>query len=210
MLIDDREPIRYSANRFHCCVNCGRRFGSQARTTPDARSSACSPSKPVAMVLAPAGRVVGALRLEEERRVQRQAQVGAGAFHVLRDAVAAAEHPPLTHAVGGADARLPAVVVRLVERAAVAVLSGRQRLGVAQVEVRLAVVLLDERRGVAPAQAKVEGERVGDLEVVGGVERHAALQVRPRLRQRAAALALHLIEQEVGEGHAGERRRCTG
>src|SRR4029079_13191506 len=52
-VIDDREPIRYSANTFHCCVNCGRRFGSQARTTPDGRSSACSPSKPVAMLAAP-------------------------------------------------------------------------------------------------------------------------------------------------------------
>ena len=199
MLIDDREPIRYSANRFHCWVNCGRRFGSQARTTPDGRSSACRPSKPVAMVLGAAGRVVGALRLEEERRVQRQAQVGAGAFHVLRDAVAAAEHPALAGAVGHADARLPAVVVRLVEGAAVAVLAGEAQLGVAQVEVRLAVVLLDERRGVAPAQAEVEGQRVGDLEVVGGVEGDAVLQVRPRRRERAAALAL-------APGRAGSRR----
>src|SRR5437899_3264818 len=26
---------RYSAKTFHCWVNCGRRFGSQARTWPD-------------------------------------------------------------------------------------------------------------------------------------------------------------------------------
>ena len=159
----------------------------------------------------PAGRVVGALRLEEERRVQRQAQVGAGAFHVLRDAVTAAEHPALTRAVGDADARLPALVVRLVERAAVAVLL-RPSSGAALLRsnVRLAVVLLDERRGVAPAQAEVEGQGVGDLEVIGGVERHAVLQVRPR--RPSASRGPCSAPDRAGSRRTPRRRtrRCTG
>ena len=126
------------------------------------------------------GRRVVDLGLEEERRVQRQAQVGAGAFHVLSDAVAAAEHPAVALAIREAEAWLPALVVRLVERPAVAVLAGQLLLGVDQREVGLAIVLFDERRGVAPAQTEVEGQVVSRLEVVGGVERGAVLQVRPR------------------------------
>ena len=108
-------------------------------------------------------------------------------------------------AIREAEAWLPALVVRLVERAAVAVLAGQLLLGVDQREVGLAIVLFDERRRVAPAQTEVEGQVVGRLEVVGGVERGAVLQVRPRLGQRAAALARDLIEEEVGNRRAAGR-----
>src|SRR5439155_15994560 len=44
---------RYSANTFHCCVNCGRRLGFHARTWPDGWSSGLSSAKPVVRVPAP-------------------------------------------------------------------------------------------------------------------------------------------------------------
>src|SRR5258705_13915968 len=44
---------RYSAKTFHCWVNCGRRFGSHARTWPDGWLSALSSANPVAKVPAP-------------------------------------------------------------------------------------------------------------------------------------------------------------
>src|SRR5690606_37404649 len=55
-----------------------------------------------------ARRVVADLRLEEERRVERQTQVRARALHVLRDAVAAAHDPALARTIREAEARLPA------------------------------------------------------------------------------------------------------
>src|SRR6185503_17834526 len=87
--------------------------------------------------------VVRDLRFEEERRVERQALVGTRAFHVLRDPVAAAEHPALAFAVGEPEPWFPTVVVRVVERAAVAVLPGEVELRVGEIEVRLTIVLLD-------------------------------------------------------------------
>ena len=74
------------------------------------------------------------------------------------------------------------------------------------VEVRLPVVLLDEGRGVGPAEAEVQGQVGPDLEVVLDEERDPVLEVRPRVVGVAAATALarHLVEEEVGEGDAGE------
>ena len=182
MLIEDRDPSRYSVKKFHCCVNCGRRFGSQARTCPDGRSSPCNPTNPLAMLPAPLVASYLTSDLEEERRIERQPQVGAGAFHVLRDAVAAAEHPALAGPVGKSHARFPPVVIRVIERAAVAVLA-REELGrVRQIEIGLAVIRLDERRRVGPADAQVQRQVAGDLEIVRGEEADAMLQVRPRLR----------------------------
>ncbi len=45
---------------------------------------------------------------------------------ITRDAVAAADHPALAFAIREAEARLPALLVEVVERAAVAVLTGDQ------------------------------------------------------------------------------------
>ena len=73
-------------------------------------------------------RVEGPLPLEVERRVRRQAQVLAGAFHVLHDAEAAADDPLVRRRPGDAEPRLEPAVVRVVERAAVAVLAGEQQL----------------------------------------------------------------------------------
>src|SRR5262249_54050679 len=55
--------------------------------------------------------VVRDLRFEKERRVERQALVGASAFHVLRDPVAAPEHPARTLAVSDPEPWFPTVVV---------------------------------------------------------------------------------------------------
>src|SRR5437867_13198317 len=49
-LADVEGVRRYSAKTFHCCVNCGRRFGSHARTWPDGLSSGLSSAKPVVRV----------------------------------------------------------------------------------------------------------------------------------------------------------------
>ncbi len=63
-----------------------------------------------------AGRlVVGDVRLEEDRRVHGQPQVGARALHVLGDAVAAADDPLPGRPPGEAEARLPPLVVGVVE-----------------------------------------------------------------------------------------------
>ena len=51
--------------------------------------------------------VVVDVRLEEERRVERQPQVGAGAFHELRDAVAAAQHEPVGDTPGDSEREAP-------------------------------------------------------------------------------------------------------
>ena len=94
-------------------------------------------------------------RLEEERRVERQPQVGARALHVLRDAVAAAHHPALAWPPGEAEPRLEALVVGLVERAALAAAVLREDLLTGrQVEVRLAVVLLDDAAACRPSASR--------------------------------------------------------
>ena len=118
--------------------------------------------------------VEGDGRLEEERRVQRQPEVRAGAFHELRDAVAAAEDQPVARAPGEADARLEALVVGLVERAVLeAAVAGEDLLAGHDVEVGLPVVLLHQRRRVGPAQARVQGEGRRHLEVVLDEERRS-------------------------------------
>src|SRR5206468_10615381 len=61
-------------------------------------------------------RIVGNRRLEEEGRVERQTQVRAGALHVLRDAVASAQHPAIVDPPRQAEARLETLVVRIVQR----------------------------------------------------------------------------------------------
>ena len=187
----DMEGVRrYSANTFHCWVNCGRRFGSHARTWPEGWSSGRSSANPVASVPAPVVTSYWHGRFEEVRRVERQPQVGAGAFHVLRDAVAATEDPPVAGTVREPEPRLEALLVRLVERPALAVAVLREDLlAVRQVEVGLTVVLLDDRLGVRPPHAEVERQRRRDLEVVLHEQRDAVVQVRPGLGLAAAALA---------------------
>ena len=145
--------------------------------------------------------------LEEERRVQRKAKVGSGAFHELGDAVAAAEHQAIGRAVGGADPRFKALVVGLVERALFDASVLREDLPPGdEIEIRLPIVLLDERRRVGPAQPEIEREVSQDLEIVLHEERVAVLQMRPRIVRIAAAAALagHHVEQEVRERKAGE------
>src|SRR2546427_8106172 len=66
-------------------------------------------------------RIVGDGRLEEERRIQRQTQVGARSLHVLRDAVAAAQDPTVVGAEGEAEPRLESFLVGTIERAALAI-----------------------------------------------------------------------------------------
>ena len=150
-----------------------------------------------------AGRaVVVDVGLEEVRRVHRQAQVRARAFQELRDAVPAAGHQAVRDLPGRPDARLPAVVERLVERAGLeAAVLREDLLPGHQVEVRLAVVLFHQRRRVGPAQPEVQGEGLGDLEVVLREQPDAVLQLRPRVVRVAAptALARRQVEQEVGE-----------
>src|SRR5206468_10594231 len=60
-------------------------------------------------------RVVRDRRLEEERRVERQTQVRAGSLHVLRDAVAAAQHPAIVGSPGKAEPRLEPLVVGVIK-----------------------------------------------------------------------------------------------
>ena len=207
------EVSRRSTNTFHCWVNCGRRFGSKARTLPVGVVPGTSSAKPVAIVPAAGRRVVDDVRLEEERRVHGQPQVGARALHVLGDAVAAADDPAVGRLPGEAEARLEPLVVGLVERAVLDAAVRREGLhagpvaeGRRHVEVRLPVVLLDEGRRVGPAQAEVHGQVGPDLEVVLDEERDPVLEVRPRVVGVAAATALarHLVEEEVREGDAGE------
>ena len=47
------EVSRRSTNTFHCWVNCGRRFGSKARTLPVGVVPGTSSVKPVVIVPAP-------------------------------------------------------------------------------------------------------------------------------------------------------------
>ena len=180
--VDDIDGVsRYSAKTFHCCVNCGRRFGSQARTWPEGWSSGTSSANPVTSVPAP---VVGrrSLRLEEERRIQRQAQVGAGAFHVLGNAVAAADDPTFARAAtrSRGAARIPSCRPCTARGFPAAVLRQNLPPG-AQVEVRLPIVLLHDRLRVRPAQPEIQRELRPHLEVVLDVERDAVVEVRPRL-----------------------------
>ena len=150
-------------------------------------------------------RIVGDRRLEEERRVERQAKVGARSLHVLRDAVAAAHHPAFVGAPRQAEPRLEAFVVRLIERTRLATAVGRDDLlAGGQAEIRLAVGLLDDRLRVRPAQSEIERERLRHLVVVLHEERGPVVNVRPRLGIAAATLGPNLIEQEIGERESGE------
>ena len=53
MFADMDDVTRYSANTFHCWVNCGRMLGSNARTWPDGLSRGTRPAKPVARLPPP-------------------------------------------------------------------------------------------------------------------------------------------------------------
>src|SRR5438552_3462589 len=44
---------RNSVKTFHCCVNCGLRFGSKARTWPEGLSRGTRPAKPLARLPGP-------------------------------------------------------------------------------------------------------------------------------------------------------------
>ena len=161
-----------------------------------------SSAKPVPVRPGPGGQVVGDGGLEEQRRVERKPQVGAGALHELGDPVAAAHDGPLGRAPGDAEARLVALVIRLVERALLdAAVLREDLLAGREIEVRLPIVFLDQRRRVCPAQAEIQRQVRSDLEVVLREERDPVLQVRPRIFWVAAAapLAVDLVEQEVGE-----------
>ncbi len=153
----------------------------------------------------PGGEVVRHIRLEEERRVERQPQVGASALHVLRDAVGTAHHPALGRPPGHAEAWLEALLVPLVEGAAlaIAILSENLPAG-GQVEVALAVVLLDHRLRVGPAHPEIQGQRGGCLEVVLHEQRDAVVEVGPRRSRTAPPFRSYLIEQEVRERGAAE------
>ena len=162
-----RVVTRRSAKTFHCWVNCGRRFGSHARTWPDGWSCGFSSAKPVVSVPGRSSDRSWHGRLEEERRVERQPQVRARALHVLRDAVGAAHDPAFDRPPGGAEPRLEALLVGLVERAALAAAVLREDLLPGrQVEVSLTVVLLDDRLRVGPAHAEIQRQRRRRLEVV--------------------------------------------
>src|SRR4029450_2435012 len=47
-VMDERAPIKYSANVLNCCVNCGRICEPQDRSWPETLASGCEPCKPVA------------------------------------------------------------------------------------------------------------------------------------------------------------------
>ena len=151
----------------------------------------------------PRRRVVAHRRLEEEWWIERQPQVGAGALHVLRDAVGAAEHPALTLPQREAEPRLETFLVGVVKRTIV--IRREDLLACLQIEVPLTIVLLIDRLRVRPPHAEVECQRRRDLEVVLNEERAAIVQVRPRGRQAAAAFARHLVEKEIGERKIRER-----
>src|SRR5262249_32989032 len=147
----------------------------------------------------------------EERRIERQAQVGAGAFHVLGDAVSGA-HDELAietfRRPCNANARLKAFIVRIIKRAAVAVFAGKELTPAEQLEIRLTIRDFDHRRGVFPAHAQVERKIVVDLIVVLEKHANAVLAVSPFALVRAAdaadPFAREQVEQEVGEGDARE------
>ena len=150
-------------------------------------------------------RIVGGRRLEEERRIERQTQVGAGSLHVLRDAVAAAQHPSIVGPPRQAEPRLETLVVRLIERARRTIAVGRDDLlAGGQAEIPLAVVRLDDGLRVRPTHPEVERERRRHLEIVLHEQRGPVVEVRPRLRGAATPFGRHLIEQEIGERESGE------
>ena len=76
-----------------------------------------------------------------------------------------------------------------------------------QIEIRLPIVFLDQRRRVRPPHAEVQRNVLRQFEVVLREQRDPILQVRPGIFRITAAssLAGNLIEQEVGECHAGEQ-----
>src|SRR6185436_2801098 len=101
-----------------------------------------------------------------------------GALHVLDDPECAAHGPLLARGPGEADPRLEAAVVRVVERAARAVLAGLQDLSRGQVDVDLPVVLLDERGGVLPGEPQVHGQVATHPDVVLGEDADPLLDLR--------------------------------
>ena len=78
-------------------------------------------------------------------------KIGPRSLHVLRDAVAAAQHPAIVGPPREAEPRLETFVVRLVERTRLSIAVGRDDLLTScQAEIPLAVVLLDDRLRVRP------------------------------------------------------------
>ena len=145
-----------------------------------------------------AGDVVVGLELLFEGRIQRQPEVGAGAFQVGGDGVGAAEDQLLVQHVGRigeADARLEVLLVGVVQGAIAFTIGAcpearpglRQRrrqfqLSGELVEVGLAVFHFHPRRVVFPAQAEIQGQVIGDAPVVLEVERPRRWSAGPRCR----------------------------
>ena len=143
-----------------------------------------------------------------ERRVDGQAQIGAGALEVVGERIASAnDQLAVARSPGDAHARLEVgdAVVLVVKRVAVAPragLSGDVFLARHQVEVGLAILNLVPGRVEFPAQAQVECQVRSDAPIVlvKGSQRVGALT--PRAAVDAALDFLRQTQHEIGPAGA--------
>ena len=97
----------------------------------------------------------------------------------------------------------------VVQRPAVAVLAGELELSCLQIDVRLPIVLLDQRRRVFPREPEVQREIVAHAEIILRVDADPMLDVCERGYRAALPLERHVVEQEISEAEAGEGARVV-
>ena len=122
-------------------------------------------------------------------RVLRQPKIGASAFQIAGDTVTATNDSAWSRAVGETDPRLPLVIGRIVQRAAVAILPRVDDRLRRDVDVRLLVVDLIDRLSILPTQAEIDRQVRKQLPVVLRKETHRATDAVPSCRspRRSAA-----------------------
>ena len=148
--------------------------------------------------------VVDRRGLRGEGRVQRQPEVGAGAFQERRDGIGATNHHLLTQhvrVIGKADARLEVLLVRVIERPAVAILAGKFQHAAEQAEVRLAVVDFHQWRVILPPQPQIQRQVVGDMPIVLEVKAPDRGALAPGSVLQTASVPVRKTEDEIGLAH---------
>src|SRR5262249_44777101 len=127
-------------------------------------------------------------------------------FHETDDRVASAydefivqrgRHP------GDTDARHELLIVRVVQRAAIAVFAGEELFAGGEVEIRLAVGDFVEGLRGLPAGTEGQCEIAAEVPIVLEEKGGGRMAMSPLAGYTAAAFFAELVQQEVGEAVAG-------
>ena len=112
--------------------------------------------------------------------------------------------------IGEADARFKLLVVRIVQRAAVAVLARQEYFAGESVDIRLAIGNFVQRLDEFPTHAEVDRQIARQFVIVLNKDSVAPMPLAPFPDYRAAALGGKQIHQEVAVCEAGTHGAVEG